>query len=125
LISVKLFDSELRLMEIVWEKGSVSAKEISLIAAEEIGWNKNTTYTILKKLVEKEAVKRTDPNFICEPLITREQVQTDETKKLIDKLYEGSLKTFFSSFLRKEKLSEEEVEELKKIIDDVDNSKDD
>ena len=115
---IKLFDSELRLMEIVWSKCPLSAKEISLIAAEEIGWNKNTTYTVLKKLVEKNAVKRIDPNFICEPLITRERVQLEETRKLIDKLYDGSLKTFFASFLKREKLSDEEIEELKKIIDE-------
>lgn len=115
---IKLFDSELRLMEIIWNSSPVSAKDISLAAAEEIGWNKNTTYTVLKKLVEKNAVRRTDPNFVCEPLITREQVQLDETRKLIDKLYDGSLKTFFSSFLKKENLSEEEIEELKKIIDE-------
>lgn len=115
---IKLFDSELRLMEIIWRKPSISAKEISIIASSEIGWNKNTTYTILSKLVEKNAVRRTDPNFICEPLITREQVQLDETRKLIDKLYDGSMKIFFSSFLKKEKLTEEEIEELKRIIDE-------
>lgn len=113
---VKLFDSELRLMEIVWANTSITAKEISLIAAEEIGWNKNTTYTVLKKLVGKGAVKRLEPNFVCEPLITRQQVQLDETRKLIDKLFEGSLKTFFSSFLKKENLTEKEIEELKDII---------
>jgi predicted transcriptional regulator len=116
--NIKLFDSELRLMEIVWERGPISAKEVSVIASDEIGWNKNTTYTVLKKLVEKGAVNRIEPNFICEPLITREQVQIDETKKLIDKLYDGSLKNFFSAFLKKEKLSEEDLRELKKIIDD-------
>ncbi|MDP4090765.1 MAG: BlaI/MecI/CopY family transcriptional regulator [Bacillota bacterium] len=116
--NVKLFDAELRLMEIVWDKAPISAKELSLTAAEEIGWNKNTTYTVLKKLVEKGAIKRTEPNFICEALITREQVQIDETKRLIDRLYEGSLRTFFSSFLRRESLSEEELQELKKIIKD-------
>jgi len=111
-----LFDSELRLMEIIWSKAPVSAKVLSLIAAEEIGWNKNTTYTVLKKLVEKKAVERTEPNFICKPLITREQIQSEETRKLLDKLYDGSLKTFFASFLQREKLSEEELDELKKII---------
>jgi len=117
---IKLFDSELRLMEILWEKGPISAKQINLIAAEEIGWNKNTTYTVLKKLVQKMAVRRIDPNFICEPLVTREQVQIDETKKLIEKLYEGSLKAFFTAFLIKENLSEEDIVELKKIIKEVD-----
>lgn len=115
---IKLFDSELKLMDIIWSRHPVSAKEISVIASEEIGWNKNTTYTVLKKLVDKKAVKRTDPNFICEPLVTKEQVRLDETRKLIDKLYEGSIKTFFASFLQKEKFSDEEIEELKKIINE-------
>lgn len=116
--NVKLFDSELKIMDIIWRNNKISAKEISLIAASEIGWNKNTTYTILKKLVEKNAVKRTEPNFICEAKISRDEVSIDETRKLIDKLYEGSIKTFFSTFLEKEKLSKEEIDELKRIINE-------
>ena len=49
----KLFDSEAKIMEIIWEKSPITAKEISLIAAETIGWNKNTTYTVIGKLEKK------------------------------------------------------------------------
>ena len=49
----KLFESEAKVMEIIWAKAPISAKEISLIAAETIGWNKNTTYTVIKKLEAK------------------------------------------------------------------------
>ena len=49
----KLFESESKVMEIIWDRGPVSAKEISLIAADTIGWNKNTTYTVIKKLEAK------------------------------------------------------------------------
>ncbi len=115
--NIKLFDSELRLMEIIWSNAPISAKEISLLANQEIGWNKNTTYTILKKLVQKEAVKRSEPGFICTFLVTREQIQIEETKSLIDKLYNGSIKAFFSTFLQNESLNEEELKELKRIID--------
>ena len=48
-----MFDSELKVMEIIWESEPVSAKQISLIAADKIGWNKNTTYTVIKKLEAK------------------------------------------------------------------------
>ena len=58
---MKLFDSELRLMELIWANDGCTAKELSLLAADQIGWNKNTTYTILKKLVAKEAVERIEP----------------------------------------------------------------
>ena len=54
---MKLFDSELRLMELIWDEDGITAKELSLRAAETIGWNKNTTYTVLKKLVAKDAVE--------------------------------------------------------------------
>ena len=61
----KLFESEAKVMEIIWAKAPISAKDISLIAAETIGWNKNTTYTVIKKLEAKGFIKREDPGFIC------------------------------------------------------------
>jgi BlaI family transcriptional regulator, penicillinase repressor len=114
---IKLFDAEIRLMELVWELSPVTAKELSLRAAREIGWNKNTTYTVLKKLVAKKAVKREEPNFVCTPLVTREQVGAAEARKLIDRLYDGSSKAFLASFLQKENMTGEELAELKVIID--------
>lgn len=114
---IKLFDSELKLMEIIWSHQDITAKELSIIANEIIGWNKNTTYTILKKLVNKKAILRVDPGFVCIPLVTKEQVQYEETKALVNKLYSGSFKTLFSSFLRHETLSKQEFEEIRGIID--------
>ncbi|AFQ45377.1 BlaI/MecI/CopY family transcriptional regulator [Desulfosporosinus meridiei] len=114
--TVKLFDSELKIMDIVWDKEPVSAKEITLIAAETIGWNKNTSYTIIKKLIEKKALERTEPNFICTSLVKREAVQKAETQSLIDKLYNGSKKAFFASFIEND-ISEEELEALKKLLE--------
>ncbi len=114
---VKLFDSEIKIMELLWDNGPSTAKSLSILAQEKTGWNKNTTYTIIKKLIEKGAVRRDDPNFLCTPLITREQAQLSETSSLINKLYKGSKKLFFSSFIGKEALSSEEIEELKRIIE--------
>lgn len=113
---IQLFDSELRLMNLIWGKSPLSAKELTLIASKEIGWNKNTTYTILKKLVEKNIVSREEPNFICTALVTKEEVIKTQTDNLIDKFFDGSKKAFLSAFVRKEKLSIEEINELKSII---------
>jgi BlaI family transcriptional regulator, penicillinase repressor len=115
---IQLFDSELRLMNIIWSNSHISAKELTLLASKEIGWNKNTTYTILKKLVEKKAVNREEPNFICTALVTKEEVIKTQTDNLIDKFFDGSRKAFFAAFVRKEKLSREEVDELKRIINE-------
>jgi predicted transcriptional regulator len=113
----KLFDSELKVMEILWEKEPITAKEISLVLNASIGWNKNTTYTIIKKLIDKQLVKRGEPNFVCTSLVKKAQVQSAETNSLIEKLYNGSKKKFFAAFLQNEKLSKEEIEELKDLID--------
>lgn len=121
---IKLFDSELKLMEIVWAHAPLTAKEASRIAAADFGWNKNTTYTVLKKLVEKGAVRRSEPNFLCTPLVSREQAGEAEMRRLVDRLYGGSAKLFLSSFLQKETLSEKERAELRDIIDTCFDGKD-
>ena len=113
----KLFDSETKVMEIIWEKSPVSAKEISLIAAERIGWNKNTTYTVIKKLESKGFIKREDPGFICTPLVSQDQVQKAEAVSLVKKMFGGSRKALFSALIEDEPLSAEEIDELRSLID--------
>ncbi len=114
----KLFDSEIKVMEIIWENEPISAKQISLIAAEEIGWNKNTTYTVIKKLESKGYIKREDPGFICSSLISRDDVCRSEVKSLVNKLFGGSKKALFSALLEDEKLSPDELDELRKMIEE-------
>ena len=113
----KLFESEAKVMEIIWAKAPISAKDISLIAAETIGWNKNTTYTVVKKLEAKGFIKRQDPGFICTPLISQNQMQKVEAVSLVKKVFGGSRKALFSALLEDEPLSDEEVKELRKLID--------
>ena len=113
----KLFESEAKVMEIIWAKAPISAKEISLIAAETIGWNKNTTYTVIKKLEAKGFIKREDPGFICTPLISQNQMQKVEAVSLVKKVFGGSRKALFSALLEDEPLSDEEIKELRKLID--------
>ena len=114
--AIKLFDSELKIMEILWRGEAISAKQVSMIAADEIGWNKNTTYTVIKKLIDKNAIKREEPGFICSALISRDEVQKDETERLIDKLWGGSKKAFFAAFVD-EHLSAREIDEIKSLIE--------
>ena len=113
----KLFESEAKVMEIIWAKAPISAKDISLIAAETIGWNKNTTYTVIKKLEVKGFIKREDPGFICTPLISQNQMQKVEAVSLVKKVFGGSRKALFSALLEDEPLSDEEIKELRKLID--------
>ena len=113
----KLFESEAKVMKIIWAKAPICAKDISLIAAETIGWNKNTTYTVIKKLEAKGFVKREDPGFICKPLVSQNQMQKVEAASLVKKVFGGSRKALFSALLEDEPLSDEEIKELRKLID--------
>ena len=80
---MKLFDSEWKVMEVLWQENDRTAKEISLRLADSIGWNKNTTYTVIKKCIDKGAIERREPNFICHATITKQQAQKEEADTLV------------------------------------------
>lgn len=117
---MKLFDSELKVMEVLWEEGAVPARRVVEVLGRRIGWNKNTTYTVIKKCVEKGAVRREEPEFLCVPLVERAAVQREETNALIEKMFGGSSELFFSSFLRQRGIGEEDAAELLRLIREKD-----
>lgn len=114
----KLFDSELKVMAVLWREGDSTAKQISDILKEETGWNVNTTYTVIKKCIKKGAVQRLEPNFLCRALITKAQVQEAETDELIDRIYDGSADMLFASLLNRRRLSDEQIQRLKNIVEE-------
>ena len=113
---MKLFDSELKVMNVLWDRGDTSAKEIAGILGEEVGWGKTTTYTVIKKCIDKGAVSRQDPGFICHAEVTQDKVREYETKELIDKMYNGSTDKLVASLLSSDRLSHEEIDRLKKLV---------
>ncbi len=115
-MSVKLFDSELKVMDVLWKGSDMTAKQISDILREEIGWNTNTTYTVIKKCISKGAIERVEPNFVCRALIPKEQVQQAETEELINKVFDGSADLLFASLLSSKKLSAEQIDKLRGIV---------
>lgn len=119
-MAIKLFDSELKVMDILWRKGDQTAKQIADLLREETGWNVNTTYTVIKKCVAKGAIQRTEPNFLCHPLLPKTEVQKAETDELIGKLFDGSADKLFSTLLGRKKLTAEQLTALKEIVGDLD-----
>ncbi len=117
---IKLFDSELKVMSVLWKEGDMTAKRLSDILKAEIGWNMNTTYTVIKKCVAKGAIERGEPGFQCHALVPREAVQAAETDELIGKLYDGSANKLFAALLGRKKLSAEQIAKLKQIVGDLD-----
>jgi predicted transcriptional regulator len=117
--TVKLFDSELNVMRVLWNEGDCTAKHISQVLGAQIGWNPNTTYTIIKRCIQKGAILRSEPNFMCHALIGKEAVQRAETDELIDKVFDGSADKLFASLLSRKKLSKKQIEELRQIVGEL------
>ena len=118
-MEIKLFDSELKIMDVLWREGDTTAKHISDVLKEETGWNMNTTYTLIKRCIKKGGIERSEPNFMCHALIPKEKVQEAETNELINKVYDGSVDKLFAALLGRKKLSGEQIEKLKQLVDDM------
>ncbi|MCL2853121.1 MAG: BlaI/MecI/CopY family transcriptional regulator [Defluviitaleaceae bacterium] len=116
-MAVKVFDSELKVMEALWEEGDLTAGQLAKILKDQTGWNRNTTYTVIGKLIDKGAIERYGSNFSCRAVITKEQVQRNEVKELIGKLFGGSAGVFLSAFLSDSELPDGEIEQLKQIVE--------
>ena len=115
----KLFDSERKVLECLWDHGDLTAKELAKRLGAQVGWSKTTTYTVIKKCIDKGAVQRIDPGFLCHTLVSREEVREQETEELIERSYGGSADLLVASLLGRKKLSESELDRLKKMIEEL------
>ena len=115
----KLYDSERRILECLWENGDLSAKDLALRLGAQVGWSKTTTYTIIGRCVEKGVLQRTDPGFLCHALVDRDAVCRHETDELIPRNYGGSADLLVASLLGNRKLSKEEIARMKKLIEEL------
>lgn len=115
----KLFDSEREVMEVIWEEDGITAREVARILSEKTGWNKNTTYTVIKKCIRKGWVERREPGFMCHALISREQARRNDTEEFVNRVFGGSVPLLFSALLSEKKMSKEEIAHLKQMIDEM------
>ncbi|MBQ4561358.1 MAG: BlaI/MecI/CopY family transcriptional regulator [Clostridia bacterium] len=112
----KIFESEYRFCLILWDNEPVSSRRLSELCSEKLGWSKTTTYTVIKRLSERGVLK--NEKTIVTSLISKEEAQISEIDELIEKKFEGSLPAFVAAFAKRKKLSDKEIEEIRKIIED-------
>ncbi len=110
----KLFEGEYKLMEVLWDSGEVNSTRLVELCREKLGWNKSTTYTVLRKLKHKGAVRHEDA--IVTPVLTRQAAIQAQGEELVERV--GGLSLFMTAFLSGRKLTREEAEELKALIDE-------
>ena len=111
----KLFDAEYKFMNIIWEEEPVKSGDLVRLCSEKLGWKKSTTYTAIKKLSEKGYIK--NENAIISVLIEQHLVQQDESNYFVERTFGGSLPGFLTAFLGGKRITKEEADKIKKIID--------
>jgi len=111
----KIFESEYRFCEILWENEPVTSSELVRLCYERLEWKKSTTYTVIRRLSERGVLK--SEGAVVTSLVSREEVQSAESAEVIERTFSGSLPSFIAAFARKKNLSRQEVDEIQKIID--------
>ena len=118
-MEIKLFDSELRVMEVLWKQGSLHAGQIAKFLKADIGWSRNTTYTVINKCIEKGAIRREEPKFMCHALIGREEVQRQEVDALMGRMFGGSVERLFAAMVGDRQLTRDEITGLRRLVEDL------
>jgi len=116
----KIFESEYRFCQILWEREPVSSTELVKLCQTQLGWKKSTTYTVIKRLSERGVVRM--EQSVVTSLVSREQVQRSESRQLIDRAFGGSLPSFIAAFTSGKALTEEEVSQIRQLIDAYEES---
>lgn len=111
----KVFESEYRFCLILWENEPIGSTELAKICKEKLGWSRTTTYTVIKRLSDRGVV--VNENAVVRSLISKEEIQKAEIDELVQKKFEGSLPDFIATFTRHQKLTDEEIKQIKNLID--------
>ena len=111
----KIYDSEYRFCQILWEHEPVKSRELVRLCQEQLGWKATTTYTVIKRLSQRGVLKNEDS--IVTSLVSKEDVQAAELEELVDKTFDGSLPAFVAAFTRHQKITEKEIDEVQAMID--------
>lgn len=115
--SLKIFDAEYRFMCIVWEREPVNSTELVKLCQSEFGWKKSTMYSVIKRLSERGVVK--NENAVVTALVKRLQVQKYESEQVLEKTFDNSLPCFITAFLQDKKLTQDEAEQIRKMIEEA------
>lgn len=112
----KVFESEYRFCLILWEHEPVRSSELVALCREQLGWKPTTTYTVIKRLSERGVL--VNENSVVRSLVSKDEIQAAEIDELVEKKFEGSLPAFIAAFTRHRRLSDSELDEMQRMIDE-------
>lgn len=118
---INLSDSEWKIMKVLWAHSPCTLKDIVNELEGETGWTKATVFTMLKRLIAKDAVTMEDDgtHHQYSPAISRKDAAITETASFLSRVYDGSVGLMISALTSRQSLSEEDIAELHKILDEA------
>ncbi len=112
----RLAETEARFAELIWQREPISSPELVRLCEKEFKWKKSTTYTVLKKLCDRGIFR--NEKAVVTSLISREEFFSYKSRKFVEDSFGGSIPRFLAAFMGGKKLTAQEAEEIKKLIDD-------
>ena len=111
----KIFESEYRFCLLLWDSEPINSTKLAALCKEQLGWSKAITYTVIRRLAERGVVK--NENTIVTTLISKEEAQKSRLEEMMEETFEGSMPAFIAAFSKTKKLTRQEVDQLKAVID--------
>lgn len=112
----KLGVMETKFAELIWDNEPVSSGELVKLCEKELTWKKSTTYTMLRRLCQRGIFQNKDG--IVSSLMSKQEFSALQSEKFVEETFDGSLPQFLAAFTLRKKLSEKEISELQKLIDE-------
>ncbi len=112
---IKLGVVESQFADIIWENEPLTSTNLVKLCLERLEWKKSTTYTVLRKLCERGIFR--NENGMVSSIISKEDFYAMQSEKFVEETFEGSLPAFIAAFTKRKQLSEEEIEQIQRMID--------
>ena len=110
-----------RLLDLVWENQPIPSPQLCKAAEKKLGWKRTTTYTVLKRLCDKGVIQ--NEATIVTALLDRDSVRQAEGEAVLNRSFGGSLPSFLAAFLRAGRVSDEDAEEIERMLEEYRNSR--
>ena len=116
MVDYRLGEIEMRFADLIWQNEPVASGDLVKLAQKELSWKKSTTYTILRRLCEREIFQNNDT--VVTSLLSKEEFLAGQSEKFVEETFSGSLPQFLAAFSMRKKLSDKEIEEIQRFIDE-------
>lgn len=116
----RISDAEWLVLKAVWSLGAATARQVVEKLAGETDWKPKTIHTLLTRLVQKGAVAsaKSDREYLFTPLVSEQECRLAASRSFLSRVFDGEIAPFLSCFLERTRLSQKEIDELKKILEE-------